>query len=453
MNSPSNPNQPKDPQKVSKVTLDKGRVQEALLKEKVVLYEDKPIEHFEEDRLGFTDSVKVVGHVFRNVCPPLTFGIYGDWGSGRTSFMNLMAADLSSEKRFKIMRFNAWNFKNESNLVFPLLRDIQKELGITEAFFVDAKKTALLSRVSFSHWMPTLYPFDQFKQEHQEQQEISYEEELLKAYDIWVDQLQSLKRRLHRIIREKLKKQEKEVLIIFIDNLDLCPDKLGLDLLEFIYHFLNVETNINVVALDPKRTVKNIKSMSQNLKLNQARRYLERIIPYSFTIPPMTDFKLRGYILSSIKDLLTTKEDLEKWDSLRVKLEKLLKIYMEKEKENPKKIIKELTIFTLVFKIKMQQFPSLPMALFLVMLKEFYGEVFKFILNYTAKGLLDLKSVFDDKDDSMSITGFQIRYGKQLSHYLSDFALKNLMNSFRFRAEDWDLIEDYLDIVSFLSSS
>ncbi|RME75922.1 MAG: hypothetical protein D6785_14285, partial [Planctomycetota bacterium] len=307
------------------------------------LYEEQPIQRMEQDKLGFQDSIKVVSHVFTNIEPPLTFGIYGEWGTGRTSFLNLLKESLSSHENFKILDFNSWIFKNEENLVFPLLRTLQKELEITESFYMDAKKTALLSRISFQEAMKTLYPFEEFAREKQEGSSHGYDEEFLTHYDLWIDQVQSLKKHLSRIIKSKLTAQGKTRLAIFIDNLDLCPGHTATNLLEFIYLYLNIPHCINIIAIDPNQHAKNIKNLN-GFKLSQASRYLERIIPYSFTLPLLTDFRLRNFILDNIYEIFTSEEDVAKWDSLRRKIDRLLTIYLEKEKENPKKIIKELNI-------------------------------------------------------------------------------------------------------------
>ena len=81
-----------------------------------------------DDKLG----VKAEAHAFARVAaacgvdPPLAFGIFGDWGSGKSFFMRLMQdyiesreiykpnTDLYHEKIVQI-RFNAWHYA-ETNL-------------------------------------------------------------------------------------------------------------------------------------------------------------------------------------------------------------------------------------------------------------------------------------------------------------------------------------------------
>ena len=81
-------------------------------------------------------------NIITNSQSPFTIGIYGDWGTGKTTIMQYventlkqkMNQDLKSKKKLTIIPvwFNAWRYEKENQLaLIPLLKTI--EYAIPEA--------------------------------------------------------------------------------------------------------------------------------------------------------------------------------------------------------------------------------------------------------------------------------------------------------------------------------
>lgn len=81
-----------------------------------ILKIDSPITKYDEDildRKKFASQIrKIIKHYENEEC--LTLGIMGSWGSGKTSFINMIfdqnEDNILNKKEFKVMRFNPWNF-------------------------------------------------------------------------------------------------------------------------------------------------------------------------------------------------------------------------------------------------------------------------------------------------------------------------------------------------------
>lgn len=58
--------------------------------------------------------------------PPLTISINGTWGSGKSSMMNLLQADLE-ENRYRPVWFNAWHHQKEELLLGALLANVRAQ--------------------------------------------------------------------------------------------------------------------------------------------------------------------------------------------------------------------------------------------------------------------------------------------------------------------------------------
>jgi KAP family P-loop domain len=94
----------------------------------LALASDRPIGPEDLDALGLDDIAKAISHFLRNEAtePPLTIAVTGNWGSGKSSLMNLVTSDL--EKRdWRPVWFNPWHHQKDENLLAPLLAKIMEE--------------------------------------------------------------------------------------------------------------------------------------------------------------------------------------------------------------------------------------------------------------------------------------------------------------------------------------
>jgi hypothetical protein len=91
-------------------------------------FTDAPTTDFEQDRLRFGPLAKGISRFLRNVAtePPLTLAISGDWGSGKSSLMALICADLKRYGSHPVW-FNAWHHQKDEQLLADLLSAIRDQ--------------------------------------------------------------------------------------------------------------------------------------------------------------------------------------------------------------------------------------------------------------------------------------------------------------------------------------
>lgn len=123
-----------------------------------VLVSDKPLEAGDADVLDLNSIALGLSRFLRNkrTIPPLTIAITGEWGTGKSSLMNLVRADLRSYE-FRPVWFNAWHHQKEEHLLASLLQCVRLQAvpqwwrpgGIAFRF-------RLLSMRGRRHWVPWL---------------------------------------------------------------------------------------------------------------------------------------------------------------------------------------------------------------------------------------------------------------------------------------------------------
>lgn len=90
--------------------------------------DDDAITAFDDDRLEFGPLARGLSRFLRNprTSPPLTLSIVGDWGTGKSSLMRLLCADLRRYGQRPIW-FNAWHHQKDEQLFAALLGTIQSQ--------------------------------------------------------------------------------------------------------------------------------------------------------------------------------------------------------------------------------------------------------------------------------------------------------------------------------------
>ncbi len=92
---------------------------------------DRPIEEEKQDRFKRSYFAKRIADSIssRTDTSGLVIGLYGQWGDGKTSTLNLMASDLEKYPDIVVTRFNPWFFQSEHMLIEGFFEHLAKEVG------------------------------------------------------------------------------------------------------------------------------------------------------------------------------------------------------------------------------------------------------------------------------------------------------------------------------------
>ena len=92
----------------------------------ITIKEDIPISSLSEDELGRKSLVCLVVDAIKNNMfhdhPAMTIGIYGAWGEGKTSVMQMVKSELEKEKekereKVKAIWYNPWSVADENKIL------------------------------------------------------------------------------------------------------------------------------------------------------------------------------------------------------------------------------------------------------------------------------------------------------------------------------------------------
>ena len=95
------------------------------------------------DLLDFDYLINITEQIILNTSlSPSTIGIYGDWGSGKSSLMDMVKCSLEAKKDSKILciKFNGWLFEGYEDAKTALLGTILDEVQKKRTLSAKAKK-------------------------------------------------------------------------------------------------------------------------------------------------------------------------------------------------------------------------------------------------------------------------------------------------------------------------
>ena len=114
--------------------------------EKVVGYPDKPLEAITDDLFNVEVYVNALCSFIRGCETPMTISIQGDWGSGKTSMMNMMRANMQAD--VWPVWFNTWQFSQfdmGNTLAFSMMDVLLKGLDCDQ----DVRKKIINGIIGF----------------------------------------------------------------------------------------------------------------------------------------------------------------------------------------------------------------------------------------------------------------------------------------------------------------
>lgn len=316
------------------------------------------------DYLNFDYLVKAVKDIAMDESlTPSTIGVYGDWGSGKSSLMQMVEKSIleKSPKDTICVRFNGWLFEDyeDAKTAFcgTILDELRKHSSIPSKVKgqitkllkkIDGKKLLVKGGALALDFLLTggLGSIASLSAD------VIYSAIKDKASNITVEDIQaginSIKKEQTESKRDDIKNFQKDFkkilddseikhLIIFVDELDRCSPDTVLDIFAAMRLFLFVENTSFIIGADNRLIDYSIKTRYKNIpgnNLDISKEYLEKLIQYPITIPKLDQLELERYLTcllleKEIKNLTECVKDANMFEP--IDSDKLIRLHPDKE--------------------------------------------------------------------------------------------------------------------------
>ena len=267
---------------------------------------DEPLEKRGEDSLKIKKYSNALVTFIKNSMTPMTIGIQGSWGSGKTSLLNTIYAQLDDaneheeSKDFKVIWINSWENSlmatpeealikiineiiNGLNEVDPSLTNVKKvkEAATTAAKGILRVGAGILGGAAGSEVVT----------------------EVLESSNS-IKQLREELSRLVHAIRES-ESQRVDKIVIFVDDLDRVDPPEAVKILELLKNIFNIPGCVFVLAIDYDVVIKGLKDkFGERTPENEYefRAFFDKIIQLPFLMP-VQNYDIGNYVNDLLRQI------------------------------------------------------------------------------------------------------------------------------------------------------
>lgn len=289
----------------------------------------------EIDFLDFDYLIGVLKDIIDNEdLLPATIGVYGDWGSGKSSLIKLAMNGFEENKDIVCLNFNAWLFESYEDAKTSLLGSIldkiceektrvEKAMEIVEALYKSIDKLKLFKK-SFLFGMDVattggiLSALSILINESTQKDHTGIKEKITENVknELNENSIRNDIKEFRKQFNDLLEVTKIDKLIIFIDELDRCSPDTILSTLEAIRLFLFTGNTIFIIGADERQIAYAVKSKFKEIKgqeIDIGKEYLEKLIQYPIRIPRLNSKEMEFYMICL---LLQKKLEVDKFAEL-----------------------------------------------------------------------------------------------------------------------------------------
>ncbi|TDP58710.1 KAP family P-loop NTPase fold protein [Flavobacterium dankookense] len=270
---------------------------------------DNAISFLDEDFFNFrhyADKIKTLIQLNSSNPNPLTIGIYGKWGEGKTSFLNLIQNRIEhfekdqNGKEYLKFNFNPWRYSVEEEMLFDFFDSLSKRFYVEKDNDIQEvgkwilkyskylKAVKISSTVGIPKFLNKTVEFSP--------------DEVFKALG---EDMKGEKLTLE-ILKNKVNDAIKKVnfkVVIFIDDVDRLDKNEIYTILKLIKLNANFDHFIFIIALDSEHVAKAIKDRYGD-EIEDGYLFLEKIINIPIHLPRIENDDLNYFFKVKLKTIL-----------------------------------------------------------------------------------------------------------------------------------------------------
>lgn len=308
---------------------------------------NEPINNVEQDLFNFkyyAERVRKIIQLNSSNKEPLTIGIYGKWGEGKTSFLNLLRDKIEhfdkgkNGKEYLTFDFNPWRYSNEDEMLFDFFDGIAKRFYIEDKTKIK-KIGTLVTR--YSRYLKAIKISTSIGIPKSLGTSVSFEPS--KIFEALGEDLAGEQITLDKL-KDKVNKSINEAnfkVLVFIDDLDRLDKNEIYTILKLIKLNANFDNFIFITTLDSEHVAKAIKDRYGD-DSDDGKLFLEKIINIPIYLPKIEEEDLRFFFE---KKLIQISKNLDINETKEKELQEIIYDFDNGIFDSPREILRILNSF------------------------------------------------------------------------------------------------------------
>lgn len=280
-------------------------------------FTDKPIENNSDDLLGRASFSERVGETIYNFDAEdgLVIGLYGSWGSGKTSVVNMIVNHIeekSTDNKPLIIKFEPWNYLDRDNLISIFFRNLKEHIEIEGNKELKKREVAeKLKDYADAFDAASIIPVIGPGLAALLKSVVKVQGENLSK----VPSLEETKKKVEQALSELDNK-----IIVVIDDIDRLTNSQIRDIFQLVKQ-LGDFPNIVYVLVMEREVVARALNEVHNVDGNE---YLEKIVQVPFEIPELNKYKVHKILKNKLDEIIKDTQEKNSYITINDEYYKLI---------------------------------------------------------------------------------------------------------------------------------
>ena len=314
---------------------------------------DVPRKHTQEDLFGIQVYQNALIKYIKLTDTPITIALQGEWGSGKTSLMNLLRynlCDVDNAPYYPIW-INTWQYslmKTPSQAIISILEGIINQMGAlnpNEQKWQESKRKigGLFKKMAIAGTKAAVGAVGI---------DSSLVDDVMDGGDSASSDIMQLKEEISKLIADALEKDSSKCgFTFYIDDLDRIDPPVAVEILELLKNIFDLEKCVFVLAIDYDVVIKGLKPKFGELtdaNEREFRSFFDKIIQLPFSMP-VASYNVDTFLVDALSKIeFFSQKELED-ESLAEKLSEITRLSVGTNPRSLKRLTNTLALISIIY--------------------------------------------------------------------------------------------------------
>ena len=316
---------------------------------------DLPRRKDQKDLFGIEKYQEALVEFIKESNTPITIALQGEWGSGKTSLMNILEDELCNKGNFHRVWINSWQYslmkspeesilKIVEGIIEQILKTISDNDGKNETL---KKMKGIFKKISISGGK-----FLAKQVVDKVGGNSDYVDDFFAGDGADGAEISQMKNEIQQLIFDVLQKGDKEGFIFFIDDLDRIDPPIAVQILELLKNIFDLDNCIFVLAIDYDVVIKGLEPKFGKLtekNEREFRSFFDKIIQMPFSMP-VASYTVNVFLIDALKNIGYISEETANDDNYTQSLSEFATLSVGQNPRALKRLTNTLSLINIINK-------------------------------------------------------------------------------------------------------
>jgi len=324
---------------------------------------DLPRNKQQQDLFGIEKYQQALVEFINNSNTPLTIALQGEWGSGKTSLMNVLDDELCDKGDFYKIWINSWQYslmKSPEQSILKIVEGIIEQILKTIKEKDQHSKTLSKMKDIFTKISISGGKFLAKQVVDTVGGNADFVDDFFSGGGSEGAEISQMKLEIQNLIIDALADGKKKGFLFFIDDLDRIDPPIAVQILELLKNIFDLDKCIFVLAIDYDVVVKGLEPKFGKLSdknEREFRSFFDKIIQMPFSMP-VSNYTVDVFLIDALLNIGYISEENAKDEKYKQHLSEFATLSVGQNPRALKRLTNTLSLINIINKKRNEQIKS-----------------------------------------------------------------------------------------------